>query len=245
MFDNTLSLFVGMSKVICPQRRTHYLYESLRIGRCPCLRRLAILAEFVFHEVVGRVHSYGIKAERTEHECYLACDIALRGGEHCLDIGHHRFEILALVEEHPVPVADLVFPILLPFGECEFLQKAVCADDEHRCRSFESYTAFYSYYSVAHMAVASDAELRADRFYGLYRCNLIVVASAVDRTQLALFKAELQLLGLLLCDVFQVCLLGQSLSRVEQFAATYRRAPYPDVIRVFQFREVGKVTVGI
>src|SRR3712207_8599275 len=57
-----------------------------------------------------------------------------------LHVGHDGFQILALVEEHTVPVGHLVLPVLLPLREGRLLEEPVGLDDEHGCCRSEEHT---------------------------------------------------------------------------------------------------------
>ena len=50
---------------------------------------------------------------------------------------YHWLQVLALVEEHSVPVAYLILPVLLPLAQSALLQQAVSLDDELRSCSLE------------------------------------------------------------------------------------------------------------
>ena len=93
--------------------------------------------------------------------------VALRGFQHGFDVAHYRFQILAFVQEHAVPVGYLVLPVLLPFAQGIFLQELVCADNQHGCGSFEAYTAFDTDNRVAYVHVAADAVCCTDLFHFL------------------------------------------------------------------------------
>lgn len=59
-----------------------------------------------------------------------AVDMPLAAFEEGFHIRHHRFQVLALVQEHAIPVGNLVFPVLLPLAQRRLLQQPVSLDDE-------------------------------------------------------------------------------------------------------------------
>ena len=85
------------------------------------------------------------------------------------------------MEEHAIPVAYLVFPILLPLGECELLKKTVSPDNKHWGCGFKPHTAFYADDGVTHMAVATDGIGCSDFLNGLYGFDFVVIVCAVYR----------------------------------------------------------------
>ena len=95
----------------------------------------------VFIGVKRRVDAYKRIAVGAQTYRYGAADIALRREKHGLDVAHHGFEILGFVEEHSVPCAHLILPVLLPFGQCMLLKHLVGGDDQHRSGGFETYAA--------------------------------------------------------------------------------------------------------
>ena len=83
------------------------------------------------------------------------------------------------MQEHAVPVAHLVFPILLPLRQGVFLQETVGTDDEHGGCCLEAYTALDADNGVAHVAVTTDGVGCANLFNSLNGSNLVVVTLAV------------------------------------------------------------------
>ena len=108
------------------------------------------------------------------------------------------------MQEHSVPVAHLVFPVLLPFRQRIFLQETVCTDDEHRSGSLETYTTLNADDSVAHVAVTPDAVSSTNLFHCLNGGNLVIVVLAVHRAKLTLLEAQFQEFWTFLCGVLQV-----------------------------------------
>ena len=56
-----LSLFVGMSEIVCAEWGRSHLDEALSILAAPSLCRFAIFAELVLHEVVWTIHTYRLE----------------------------------------------------------------------------------------------------------------------------------------------------------------------------------------
>ena len=115
------------------------------------------------------------------------------------------------MQEHSVPVAHLVFPVLLPFAQGVFLKEAVCSDNEHWGCCLEAYAALDTYDGVTHMAVAANAVGSANLLYSLNSLNLIVVLHTVHAAQLTLLEAQLQGLRTFLGWVLQISALWQTL----------------------------------
>ena len=128
--------------VVNTQRSRSYLNKALSIFGCPALLHFTIFAELRFHEVVFRFYTDGRERKRAELEDCRTVNVTLAFLKHGFDVTHHRFEILAFVEEHSVPVGHLIFPVLLPFAQCVFFEEAVSTDNQHRSGSLETYTAF-------------------------------------------------------------------------------------------------------
>ena len=206
---------------------------------------LAILSELGLEQVVSRINAYALETQWTELQYGSTVNVALTAGEHSLDVGHYGLKILALVQEHSVPVGNLVLPVLLPLAQRVLLEHAVSLDYQFGCGSLKTYTALDAYYRVAHVAVAAYAVGSADFLNLLYRLNLVVVFLAVHGNNLALLEFYAQLALLLAGDVLEVSLLGQTLCRVEKLAAADARAPDANVVRVFQLGEVGRESVFV
>ena len=143
------------------------------------------------------------------------------------------------MQEHAVPVGDLLFPVDLPFGLGVFLEHPVRGDDEHRGGGLEAYAALDADDRVADVHVAADAVFRPDGLHGADGLDLVRVGRAVDRRQLALLEGEFESLLALGRDLARIGLLGQRLLRAERLLAADRSAPEPLVDRVFHLLEVG------
>ena len=144
------------------------------------------------------------------------------------------------MQEHSVPVGNLVFPILLPLAQRIFLEHAVSLYYQFRSGSLKAYTALYADDSVANVAVAANAVSSTYLLNLLYGLNLVVVFLTVDGNYFSLLELYAQLALVVACNVLQVSLLGQSLCRVKNLAAADARAPDANIVRVFKFGEVGK-----
>lgn len=89
------------------------------------------------------------------------------------------------MKEHSIPVANLVFPVLLPLAQRALLKQAVCLNDQPRCGGLEAYASLYAYDGVADVAVAAYGVAGADFFYLLYGLYLVVIVLAVYGVYLA------------------------------------------------------------
>ena len=116
------------------------------------------------------------------------------------------------MQEHAVPLADLVLPILLPLRECRLLQQAVSLDDQLRSSGLEAHATLDADDGIANIAVAADGIARANLFNLLDGFHLVAERFAVDCRNLSLVEGDFQQrFGLLGGDVFQVSLFGQAL----------------------------------
>ena len=143
------------------------------------------------------------------------------------------------MQEHAVPVGDLLFPVDLPFGLGVFLKHPVCGDDEHRGGGLEAYAALDADDRVADVHVAADAELRADGLHGADGLDLVGVGPAVHGGDFALLEGDFQPLLARCGDLARIGLFGQRLLGMERLLAADRRAPKPLVDRVLHLLEVG------
>ena len=234
-----------MIEVIGPQGGGAHLDEALGIVRSPALLHLAIFPELVLDQVILGVHAHGLETSRCQEHSHAAVHVALAALEHCLYVPHHRLEILALVQEHSIPVGHLVLPVLLPLAQGELLEELVRRDYEHRRSRLEAHTALYAYDCVSHVHIATYSVRRRYAFDGLYGFHSVIVPSAVDSDQHALFEFERYLFASLFADLLEICLLRQPLAAVQNLAAADGSAPESDVIGIFQLREVGREAVRI
>ena len=111
------------------------------------------------------------------------------------------------MQEHSIPVGHLVLPVLLPLAQGELLEELVRRDYKHRRSRLEAHTALYSYDCVAHVHIATDSIRRRYAFDGLYGFHSVIVPSAVDSDQHALFEFERNLFAALFADLLEICLL--------------------------------------
>ena len=142
--------------IINTQRSGSYLDESFCIFGSPALLHFPVFAELGLYQVVFRVNTDGREGERAKFQDGRSVYVTLRFLQHGFDVAHNRFEVLAFVEEHPVPVGNLVFPVLLPFAQRIFFEETVCADDQHGSGSFKSDTSLDTDDGVSHVHVAAD-----------------------------------------------------------------------------------------
>ena len=112
-------------------------------------------------------------------------------------------------------------------------------DDElWRC-GLEAYTAFDAHDSIAHIAIAANGIACPNLFYLLYGLHLVVVSNTIDSGNLAPFERDAEQALLLLGDVLQIGLLGQSLPRIENLSTADGSTPDAYVIAILQLGEVG------
>ena len=148
------------------------------------------------------------------------------------------------MEEHSVPVAYLVLPILLPLAQCALLQQAVSLDDELRSCSLESYTTLDTDDGITHVAVATDGVRSTNLLNLLDGSNLVIKLLAVDRHDLTLLEGNLQFsLFFLGSNVLQISLLRETLGWVENLTTADTGSPDTYVIRILQLGEVCIETV--
>ena len=150
------------------------------------------------------------------------------------------------MEEHSVPVAYLVFPILLPLAQCALLQQAVSLDDELRSCSLESYTTLDTDDGITHVAVATDGVRSANLLNLLDGSHLIIKLLAVYSHDLTLLEGNLQFcLFFFGSNVLQVSLLWKTLGWVENLTTADTGSPDTYVIRILQLGEVCIETVFV
>ena len=118
-------------------------------------------------------------------------------------------------------------------------------DDKHRSGSLKPHAALYPDDGVTDVAVAPDGVGSAYLLNALNGLYLVSEPLAIDSHYLAFLKLNLQQSLLCLCDMFQECLLGQSLGRVEQLATADTRAPDAHIIGIFELGEVGVEAVSV
>ena len=182
-----------MVGIIDTQRCGCDLDEAFGIIGRPAFLHLAVFAELGLDQIVFRIYADRREGIGTQLQRGNTVHITLALGQHGFDVTHHRFQILALVEEHSVPIGNLIFPVLLPFTECKLLQKTVGTDDQHRRSGFETDTAFDADDGISYVHVTSDAICATDLLHFADGLDLIFELLSVDRTDLALFEADAQL----------------------------------------------------
>ena len=229
-----------MCSVIHFEWHAEQLDEALGILRGPTVVHFTIFAELRLREVVVTVYTHRLQGVRTKLEDSGAVDMALRRSEERLHVGHHRLKILTLVEEHAVPVGDLILPVLLPLAQSRLLEQAVCLNDDLRSSGLEAYPPLDTDDRVTHIAVAADGIACTDLLNLLNGFHLVIEMLAIDSLDLTFLESDTQLcLRLLRRDMFQISALRQTLGRIEKFTATDTRAPDTYIVTVFEFREVG------
>ena len=213
--------------------------ESFHIVGTPCLVDFSVFSEIGFHQVERGVDANEGIAERTE--CNLNCSayVLLTAFKEFLHVAHNRFEILRFVKEHAVPCADLVFPVLLPFGEGVFLQHFVGGYDEHGSGGFKANSSFYADYCVADMHVASDAEFRSRLFDGTDGVDAVFICLAVDGSHLAFVECDAECLFSRCRDLTGIGAVGKCLLAVKSLFAADARSPQTFVDGIFHFLIVG------
>ena len=133
------------------------------------------------------------EAIRVELDEYCSGDVLLGVFQKGFDIAHHRVEVLALVQQHAIPVGQLLFPVLLPFGEHVFFQQVVGFDNNERRRRLEAHPPFDADDGVAHMGVAADGKGPGQFLEGLYGLGGMGEGFPVQAGEFALFKPEAHL----------------------------------------------------
>ena len=199
---------------------------------------LSILPELALREVVLAVHAYGLEAVRMQLKDCRTVYIALGTGKHSLHVRHYRLQILALMQEHTVPVGNLVFPVLLPFAQSTLFQQAVGFDNQLRSGCLKSHTPLDTYDRVSHVAVTAYRISRAYLLYLLNSLDLVIETLSVHRHDLAFPEANLQYGFLGLGNVLQIRLLGKPLCRVQYLPSADTGSPDTYIVRIFQFGEV-------
>ena len=61
------------------------------------------------------------------------------------------------MQEHTIPVAYLVLPVLLPFGQSMFLKHLMSGYNKYGTGSLEPNTSLDAYYSVTYVHITSYA----------------------------------------------------------------------------------------
>ena len=172
-------------------------------------------------------------------------DIPLAALQHCLDVPHYRFEILAFVNEHSVPYCHLLLPVLLPFAQGEFLEELVRRYYQHCRRSLESHASLDSDDGVSHVHVTADSVRGCDFLHCLDGLHAVGVFPSVHPYQRALGELQCDFLAAGLLNLLQIGLFRKSLPAVEYLAAADRCSPQPDVVGIFQLCKVGREAVCI
>ena len=149
------------------------------------------------------------------------------------------------MQEHSVPVGNLILPVLLPFAEGELLQELVGGDDEHRRGGLEADTSLDADDGVPHVHVAPDAVRSGYRLNLLNGSDFVSELLAVDSGDLPFLELDLYGLGAVLRNLLQISLLRKPLSGVQNLAATDGCTPKADVVGIFKFLEISLETVLI
>lgn len=159
------------------------------------------------------------KEKRTQFENRRAVHIALALFQHRFNVSRiTRFEILAFVQEHAVPIGHLIFPILLPLAQCILFRNGEPMISIGA--AFEIYAPFN-----ADDCIAPRACLARCRKPGLS----LPLSESLEwdhrifrrsRLSVHLFEGEAQLFATLFLHVLQIeALSSQSLRRVENFSS--------------------------
>ena len=227
-----------MVGVKSPQRSRQHFNESFGILGRPCLLHLAVFAQLVLYKVVGSIRPYHAETIRAQFNTHRAVHVPLGRFQHGFDVPHYGFEILAFVQEHSIPVGNLVFPILLPLAKGELFQEPVGTDYHHRGSRFKAYTPLDAYDGIADVHVATDTVRGADFLDLLYGCYLVAEFLSVHGGYFAFFKTDIQAFAAVFSNLLQIRALRQSLCRIQNLAAANGSSPDAHIIRIFQFREV-------
>ena len=149
------------------------------------------------------------------------------------------------MQEHAIPVGNLVLPVLLPLAQRILLQEAVGSDNQHGGCSLEAYTALDADDGVAYVAVATDSVCRTNLFHLLNGGNLVLIFHSVHAANLALLESDAQDFGLLLSGMLEICAFGKSLCAVQNLTTTDTGSPDAHIVAVLQLGKVGKVAIGV
>ena len=96
------------------------------------------------------------------------------------------------MQEHTIPVGNLVFPILLPLRERRLLQQTVCLDDELGGCSLETYTALDANDSITHVGITTNGIRSTNLLNFLDGLDVVVELLTIHSHNLTLLELNLQ-----------------------------------------------------
>ncbi|OPZ45402.1 MAG: hypothetical protein BWY95_01970 [Bacteroidetes bacterium ADurb.BinA104] len=123
------------------------------------------------------------------------------------------------MQEHSIPVGNLIFPVLLPLGEGKLLKETVCVYYQHRGGGLETDTSFNAYYGIAYMTVTAYGICSANLLNLLNGFYAVIILFTVDGNQLTFLESQTQDLGALFGGMLKVSVLRKALLAVKQLAA--------------------------
>ena len=103
-------------------------------------------------------------------------------------------------------------------------------DDEHRSGGLEADTSLDADDGVPDVHIPADAVRSGDRLNLLNGSHFVSELLAVDSNDLTFLELDLDGLGAILCDLFQIRLLRKSLGGVQNLASTDGSAPKADIV---------------
>ena len=118
-------------------------------------------------------------------------------------------------------------------------------DDEHRSGGLEADTSLDADDGVPDVHIPADAVRSGDRLNLLNGSHFVSELLAVDSNDLTFLELDLDGLGAILCDLFQIRLLRKSLGGVQNLASTDGSAPKADIVGIFKFLEISLEAVLI
>ena len=142
------------------------------------------------------------------------------------------------MEKHSIPVAQLLFPILLPLGGGVLFEQFVGGNNQQRGSRFKAHTALNADNGVAQIDVAPDAEGCHQFFEVLNGFHFVGVGHIVDGGNLALLKIDGDAFFARFGHLTQIGAFGQILVAMQGLFSANAGAPQPFVVAVFQFFEV-------
>ena len=112
-----------------PPRHTHDLRETLHVVSTPTLVHLAVSTESGPQQIIGRSNAIERKPMRMQGDVNASVNGALAAFQEGLDVPHDGVKKLPFVQHHTVPIAKLLLPEKLPFGQRMLFQQVVRFQD--------------------------------------------------------------------------------------------------------------------
>ena len=147
------------------------------------------------------------------------------------------------MQKHAVPVAQLVFPVLLPFSERMFFEHFVSIDDKHGSCRFKPYPALDADNGIADVHIAPYTVFVGNILQHVDKVDFIFRIFSVYRNDFPFFKTNTNGFFTRFHHLARVSAFGQRLFRFERFLTTDTCSPKSLVDGIFHFFEVSRVTV--